>query len=119
MANTNFPFLRETYLGKKLISKEAYSEVNFNIDVNDSVFEFKEPDEQPKRLTESRHNSIVWVNHSSDILSFQQLIETFKGQAILIGLWATWCAPCRYEFTKYSESYYDFLDNSTLSNIGF
>ena len=24
-------------------------------------------------------------------------LETFKGRAVLINLWATWCAPCRHE----------------------
>jgi len=34
--------------------------------------------------------------------SFDQLTRFFKGKAIYVDLWATWCMPCRAEFPYYS-----------------
>jgi peroxiredoxin len=33
-------------------------------------------------------------------------LESFRGQPVLLNLWATWCAPCRQE-TPFLESVYE------------
>lgn len=35
-------------------------------------------------------------------------IEDFRGKVVLLNIWATWCAPCRYEMPSMERLYQEF-----------
>jgi thiol-disulfide isomerase/thioredoxin len=45
---------------------------------------------------------------------FEDLLKLFKGQNLLIDIWATWCGPCIAEF-KYKHHYKTFVDQGDLT----
>lgn len=44
-------------------------------------------------------------------------LESLRGQPVLLNLWATWCAPCRYE-TPYLQSLYEKYQERGLEMVG-
>jgi thiol-disulfide isomerase/thioredoxin len=38
-----------------------------------------------------------------DAQGYQKLVERYRGKAVLITFWATWCEPCRDEFPMLNE----------------
>ena len=44
-------------------------------------------------------------------------LADFRGQPVLINLWATWCAPCRFE-TPYLQSVYEEYQDRGLRVAG-
>jgi thiol-disulfide isomerase/thioredoxin len=38
-----------------------------------------------------------------DAQGYQQLLANYKGQALLVTFWATWCEPCRDEYPMLNE----------------
>jgi cytochrome c biogenesis protein CcmG, thiol:disulfide interchange protein DsbE len=38
-----------------------------------------------------------------DAQGYQKLVEQYRGKAVLITFWATWCEPCRDEFPLLNE----------------
>lgn len=44
-------------------------------------------------------------------------LESLRGQPVLLNLWATWCAPCRYE-TPYLQSLYERYQDRGLEMVG-
>jgi thiol-disulfide isomerase/thioredoxin len=42
-------------------------------------------------------------------------LADFKGKVIYIGLWASWCAPCRVEIPNYEKLYEKYKDNSQVA----
>jgi thiol-disulfide isomerase/thioredoxin len=49
----------------------------------------------------------------TNYIRFADLIESFKGQNILVDLWATWCAPCIKEF-NYKSRIKPYVDNGKI-----
>lgn len=45
------------------------------------------------------------------------LKEDYQGQVVLVNLWATWCAPCRFE-TPYLQSVYEKRADQGLHIVG-
>ncbi len=46
-------------------------------------------------------------------ISLQSLLENFKGKAIYIDFWASWCSPCIYDIEN-SEETKEFLTNRNV-----
>ena len=44
-------------------------------------------------------------------------LADYKGQTLLVNLWATWCAPCRFE-TPYLQSVYEENQDRGLMIVG-
>jgi thiol-disulfide isomerase/thioredoxin len=38
-----------------------------------------------------------------DIQGFQDILEKYKGQPLVVTMWATWCEPCRDEYPLVNE----------------
>jgi cytochrome c biogenesis protein CcmG, thiol:disulfide interchange protein DsbE len=38
-----------------------------------------------------------------DIQGYQKILEKYKGQPLLVTMWATWCEPCRDEYPMVNE----------------
>lgn len=50
----------------------------------------------------------------TNFIYFSDLLETFRGQNLLIDIWATWCAPCVDDF-KYKSVLRPFLDQNSIT----
>jgi thiol-disulfide isomerase/thioredoxin len=48
-------------------------------------------------------NRNIILDTAVNFSTFEQLKQHFKGKAIYIDLWATWCVPCRAEFPSYKR----------------
>lgn len=53
-------------------------------------------------------NSTILINSNSEKTDYKTLINSLKGKIIFIDVWASWCAPCRYE-----------MPNSTILRLSF
>jgi thiol-disulfide isomerase/thioredoxin len=38
-----------------------------------------------------------------DLQGFQKILEQYRGKALLVNFWATWCEPCRDEYPMLNE----------------
>ena len=38
-----------------------------------------------------------------DAQGYQKLVEQYRGKALLVNFWATWCEPCRHEYPMLNE----------------
>jgi len=38
-----------------------------------------------------------------DVQAYQKLLEQYRGKALLVNFWATWCEPCRDEYPLLNE----------------
>ena len=38
-----------------------------------------------------------------DAQGFQKMVEEYRGKALLVNFWATWCEPCRDEYPMLNE----------------
>jgi len=60
-----------------------------------------EPVEVGRRAPDFRAVNLT----TGDSLAFQ---DTYKGQVVLVNIWATWCAPCRDEMPAMEKLYQEF-----------
>jgi thiol-disulfide isomerase/thioredoxin len=58
--------------------------------------------------------AIVYLNEPN--VSFDDLINKFKGKIIYLDVWATWCAPCRKELQKKNDikSFAEFAQSNNV-----
>ena len=54
---------------------------------------------------------------SDKIFLFDSLIADFKGQKVFIDFWATWCFPCRDEFSKYNKLVDSFCEKHAIQRL--
>lgn len=70
---------------------------------------------QPVHLSENIRG-ITFLD-SSKIQSLDVLADYFKERSLYIDLWASWCLPCRQEFSSKNNSVNSFLDKHKIVRI--
>ncbi|MDG5491004.1 TlpA disulfide reductase family protein [Psychroserpens sp. SPM9] len=53
-----------------------------------------------RKKTQSKMPSSVTFVEGEDINSLEDLLKEFEGQKLYIDVWATWCSPCKKEFSN-------------------
>jgi thiol-disulfide isomerase/thioredoxin len=66
--------------------------------------------ESERKEFSAKQNMVV---KGDSINTFKELLETFKGKILFIDVWATWCAPCKKEFT-YKDELKKFLKDHSI-----
>jgi thiol-disulfide isomerase/thioredoxin len=74
------------------------------------LFNFDKP-RDPKLL---QHGNMEIVAGYQQLDSFEQIKHIFKGKAVFIDLWATWCEPCIDEF-KYSNNVFLYTKRTGIN----
>lgn len=59
---------------------------------------------------------IYLLGKDQPVKSLQELTAIFKGEALFIDRWATWCSPCVEEF-QYKDSLYKYLNSRDIKML--
>jgi thiol-disulfide isomerase/thioredoxin len=58
-----------------------------------------------KPLPDTILNKTLLINYNNDkVISLAQLLDAYKGKAVYIDMWASWCVPCRDDISKSSDT---------------
>ena len=71
--------------------------------------------EEGSKVT-SAQNSIEYLDNYENFRSFQEVIEPFKGKVLYVDLWATWCGPCKRQFT-YKEGLKSYIKDKDVELV--
>ena len=111
LINVQKIFPNET--GKR--DKEAYLAFFPNSDMK----EYLQPpyfNDTDTKLTSVDSSYYVFLN-ADTINSFKSIISNFKGQNVFIDFWASWCAPCRMEFSDYNTIVDSFCNANNIKRV--
>lgn len=71
----------------------------------------------PKDLHVASNDSNYLIIHPLDTRELQSLLNNHRGKILVVNVWATWCLPCKEEFSDLIRLA-DFYRNTDVSLIG-
>lgn len=70
---------------------------------------------KPNILISLKNNKNIEILKQNQYKSISELIvDNYKGKAVFVDIWATWCAPCKLEF-KFNNELENFLISQNIS----
>jgi len=69
-----------------------------------------------ERKSSDFSSQVVFVENRDEINTLENLISKFKGQALFIDIWATWCGSCKEEFI-YNDDLDTYLKEKDITKL--
>lgn len=71
----------------------------------------------PKSVTGNNIGDYAYDFEISSIVGENVKLSDFKGKAVIINFWATWCEPCKIEMPEFEKFYAEYGDEVEILAI--